>query len=156
MAGNAEGSRKGWDKRLGREVPPGEKWCTTCKVSHPISDFGRDRTRTDGRAAACLRSKSTGRPRGWRGRPNVNPETGRPGPVAAAPRDGDKAQARHTVNVEVRTGRRPHPNTLPCTDCGHVWKRGERRHEYDHHLGYGAEHHRDVEPVCTTCHARRP
>ncbi len=64
-------------------------------------------------------------------------------------------QARQRVNVEVRSGRRPHPNTLTCTDCGHVWKPGERRHEYDHHLGYEAEHHADVEPVCTTCHARR-
>jgi hypothetical protein len=52
-------------------------------------------------------------------------------------------------------GRRPHPNDLPCTDCSHVWAPGERRHEYDHHLGYAAEHHLDVEPVCTTCHAAR-
>lgn len=29
------------------------------------------------------------------------------------------------------------------------------RHEYDHHQGYGAEHHLDVEPVCTFCHAAR-
>jgi len=72
-----------------------------------------------------------------------------------APRDGDKRQARRRINVEVREGRRPHPNTLPCADCGHVWQEGERRHEYDHYLGYGAEHHYDVESVCTVCHARR-
>ncbi len=87
--------------------------------------------------------------------PGVNPLTGRPGPAPNPPRDGDKIQARQRVNVEVRTGRRPHPNTLPCTDCGHVWRPGERRHHYDHHLGYAAEHHLDVEPVCTTCHAAR-
>lgn len=52
-------------------------------------------------------------------------------------------------------GRRPHPNTMPCNDCGHVWSEGERRHEYDHHLGYAAEHHYDVEVVCTMCHAQR-
>ena len=85
----------------------------------------------------------------------LNPLTGRPGPAPKPPRDGDKKQARQRVNVEVRTGRRPHPNTLPCTDCGHVWKDGERRHEYDHHLGYGRAHHYDVEPVCSTCHAQR-
>lgn len=70
-------------------------------------------------------------------------------------RDGDKVQARQRVNDEVKAGRRSHPNALPCTDCGHVWKKGERRHEYDHHLGYAAAHHLDVESVCSTCqHAR--
>lgn len=49
----------------------------------------------------------------------------------------------------------PHPNTLPCKDCGHEWREGERRHEYDHYLGYGAEHHYIVESVCTLCHAKR-
>lgn len=77
------------------------------------------------------------------------------GPDPMPPRDGDKEQARQRINVLVRTGRLVHPNALPCTDCGHVWKRGERRHEYDHHLGYAAEHHYDVQSVCTTCHAKR-
>jgi hypothetical protein len=27
-------------------------------------------------------------------------------------------------------GQRPHPNSVPCADCGHVWFEGERRHEY--------------------------
>lgn len=49
----------------------------------------------------------------------------------------------------------PHPNTVPCKDCGHVWEVGERRHEYDHHLGYLAKHHYDVEVVCTQCHSKR-
>lgn len=84
-----------------------------------------------------------------------NPITGRPGPAPNPPRDGDKKQARQRINVEVTNGVRPHPNTFPCADCNHVWKKGERRHEYDHHLGYAAEHHYDVEPVCTTCHAAR-
>lgn len=44
---------------------------------------------------------------------------------------------------------------LPCTDCGHVWGPGERRHEHDHHRGYEAEHHQDVEVVCTLCHRAR-
>ena len=64
-------------------------------------------------------------------------------------------QARQRVNNEVKAGRRPHPSTIPCSDCGHVWEDGERRHEYDHYLGYAAENHRDVEPVCTTCHVKR-
>ncbi len=60
------------------------------------------------------------------------------GPAPSPPRDGDKAQARHRVNVLVRTGRLAHPNALACADCGHIWKQGERRHEYDHYLGYAA------------------
>lgn len=85
----------------------------------------------------------------------VNPITGRPGPSPKSPISGNKRQARARVNVEVRTGRIPHPNTLPCTDCGHVWKEGDRRHEYDHSKGYGAEFHLIVESVCTLCHAKR-
>lgn len=85
----------------------------------------------------------------------VNKKTGKPGPSPKTPRDGDKKQARQRINVEVRTGYRPHPNKLPCEDCGHIWEEGERRHEYDHHKGYDAEHHSDVEAVCTSCHAKR-
>lgn len=85
----------------------------------------------------------------------LNRRTGKPGPCPKPARDGDKLQARQRVNVEVRTGYRPHPNTLPCTDCRHEWKPGERRHEYDHAKGYASEHHLDVEPVCTTCHRAR-
>ena len=88
-------------------------------------------------------------------RRGVNPLTGRPGPAPKPPADGNKLQARQRINVEVRTGRRPHPNTLPCADCGHIYAPGERRHEYDHHRGYAAENHMDVEAVCTTCHAAR-
>lgn len=85
----------------------------------------------------------------------VNPKTGKPGPAPLPARDGDKRQARQRINVEVRTGHRPHPNTLACVDCGHLHAPGERRHEYDHHRGYAADHHLDVEPVCTLCHVKR-
>lgn len=85
--------------------------------------------------------------------PGINPKTGRPGPEPHPPRDGDKVQARQRINVEVRTGRRAHPDSLPCVDCGHTGN--DRRHEYDHHFGYAAEHHYDVEPVCSKCHHAR-
>lgn len=58
------------------------------------------------------------------------------------------------MNLEVRSGRIPHPDFLPCSDCGHLGA-GDRRHEYDHHLGYGPEHHLDVQVVCTLCHMKR-
>jgi hypothetical protein len=71
------------------------------------------------------------------------------------PRDGDKRQARMTVNYHVRRGMIRPPNDLPCVDCGHVWEEGERRHEYDHHLGYDAANHLSIEAVCSECHAMR-
>lgn len=77
------------------------------------------------------------------------------GPRPNPPRSGDKQQARQRINVEVRTGRRPRANALPCVDCGHIWSPGERRHEYDHYLGYDAEHHYHVQAVCTVCHSKR-
>ncbi len=82
-----------------------------------------------------------------------NPLTGRPGPAPKPPRSGDKKQARQRINVEVRTGRRPHPSKIPCADCGHIG--ADRRHEYDHYLGYDADHHYDVEAVCSVCHHLR-
>lgn len=39
-------------------------------------------------------------------------------------------------------------------EAGSLW-REQLRHEYDHHLGYGAAHHEHVEAVCSRCHHRR-
>lgn len=75
--------------------------------------------------------------------------------TAIAWTEADKVAARSAVNVEVRFGRMPAPNALPCADCGHLWTVGERRHEYDHHRGYDPRHWLDVEAVCTTCHHER-
>lgn len=83
----------------------------------------------------------------------MNKKTGKPGPSPKPPRDGDKIQARQRVNVEVRTGHRPHPSAIPCVDCGHSGT--DRRHEYDHHLGYAADHHYHVQSVCAKCHRKR-
>ena len=137
------------------QISSGLKWCWKCREWHPKTEFVSDRTRGDGLAAVCRNACSTGRPRGWQGRRPINPVTGRPGPAPNAPRDQDKKQARHLINMEVQGGRRPHPNALPCADCGHIWRPGERRHEYDHYKGYAAENHCEVQPVCTLCHHRR-
>ncbi len=133
----------------------GLRWCTRCKEWHAASVFGEDRTRGDGLAAHCLASRHTGNPIGWHGTPPINPATGRSGPAPYPPRHSDKKQARQRINVEVREGRRPHPNTLPCADCGHVWTKDGRRHEYIHHLGFAAEHHYDVISCCTSCSGAR-
>lgn len=66
-----------------------------------------------------------------------------------------KRQARARVNNAVTAGHLPHPRTLPCTDCGHVWAPGGRRHEYDHHLGHDPVHWLDVQVVCSACHRKR-
>lgn len=53
------------------------------------------------------------------------------------------------------SGQIPHPDSLPCKDCGHVsdgTKRG--KHHYDHYLGYDAEHHLNVEVRCIPCHKK--
>ncbi len=75
-------------------------------------------------------------------------------------RDPVKDLARNMVARAIRRGALPHPNDMPCQDCGHIQfpngTRAERtRHEYDHVAGYSSEHHLNVEPVCTLCHAER-
>ena len=73
----------------------------------------------------------------------------------APPRDGDRQQARRSIRSAIQRGDRPHPDALPCTDCGHVWQPGRPHHQYDHYLGYSPVHHLDVQAVCTRCHYNR-
>lgn len=127
-----------------------EKWCTNCKAWHSRSTFGADASRPDGLASSCLPSRSESRRR----RRIPRPRRSRAGIHNVPARDGDKKQARHRVNHAVDTGRLADPNTLPCVDCGHVYD-GKTRHEYDHHLGYSAEHQMSVEAVCSGCHHAR-
>lgn len=129
-------------------VDAGEKWCSRCKAWHPLDAFGRDASRGDGRAPSCRESKNR------HGRVAYEPKPGPdPGRRFVPARDGDKRQARRRVNHLVDVGLLPHPGDVPCADCGHL---GDGpRHEYDHHLGYAAEHHEDVEAVCAPCHHRR-
>jgi hypothetical protein len=70
-------------------------------------------------------------------------------------RDGDKQQARMRTRSDRRGGRIPSPDDVPCMDCGAKWSRGKPHHEYDHYRGYGAEHHRSIQPVCPKCHKIR-
>ncbi len=157
VMGSAAGALKTAAARVGltlaeyeARIANGEKWCTGCKAWLPRGSFVADLSRGDGlkarcrdcdtRAAIAVIVKPLRLSPIWRGRRYVDA------------RDGDQKQARRRVNHLVDMGLLPRPNTLACMDCGHVWARGQRRHEYDHHLGYAPEHHEDVEPVCTTCH----
>lgn len=157
MAGTLDGAIKVAAKRVGvstneyaRRRGLGERWCFGCKAWHEITAFGSDASRADGVARSCRAARRLSHKRSYIPKPCL-----RHGPLPAAARDGDVKQARRRVNVLVRTGRIARPNDLPCSDCSHVYRDGERRHEYDHYLGYAAEHHLDVEAVCTTCHIER-
>lgn len=68
-------------------------------------------------------------------------------------RDGDKKQARDRVAHLVTVGVLPPAKNVPCVDCGDF--RGVLGHQYDHHLGYAAEHHESVQVVCSQCHKKR-
>lgn len=131
-------------------VQEGFKWCTKCKDSHPLEEFGKDSSRWDGLSAKCLKSSRVlvkkdmkGVPRGLRG-------------WVLPARDGDKKQARRRVNYLVEQKRIPKPNDLPCVDCGHIMGTDKvPRHEYDHPKGYGSKEQLTVDAVCSPCHHKR-
>ncbi len=158
MAQTKEGAIKVAAKRIGisfdeyqRRIAQGEKWCHGCKAWHPISEFLKDSTRGDGLSAICqeYRNKQA------REKYVPVPEHERKGhgPERDPNRSGDKKQARKRINQEVAIGNIPNPNDLPCVDCAHIGD--DRRHEYDHYLGYSEEYFFDVESVCSRCHHHR-
>ncbi len=115
----------------------GHRWCTACRLWHPIADFDRDSSRGLGLKSVCK---------------NVARERNR---ITRHRRDPVKQKARLAVALAVRLGRLPRANSVPCTDCGRTWTTGDLRHEYDHFKGYAPEHHLAVEAVCTKCHRSR-
>jgi hypothetical protein len=142
MAGNAAGTLIPVAHRLGLTVDEylahkeaGLKWCSGCKDWHPTEDFFRDRRRADGLGPECRRFKRSH--------------------TATRVRSKRVYDAHNAVRRAVAKGVLLPPNLLACVDCGHVWIENERRHEYDHYLGYDKENWLDVQSVCTTCHADR-
>lgn len=133
-----------------QRIKTGHKWCSGCKQWHLSKKFGKDRTRWDGAAAQCKE---------YRNITNRGAYVRKPGPVKGRSfipaRSGDKKQARRRINYFVEAGIIPHPNDLPCADCGDIWKEGGKRHEYDHYLGYAAKNHESVQPLCSGCHHNR-
>lgn len=124
------------------KVAAGKKFCGLCREFHPASEFANDSSRYDGLSATCRKSRNAKSKQSYR--PKARPIKGRSFVPA---RNGDKSQARRRVNYFVEAGILPHPNSLPCSDCGHVYLGKGRRHEYDHYLGYDAGHHEHVEAV---------
>ena len=155
MAQTASGAIKIAAQRIGisereyrEHLVKGEKWCMTCHSWHLRQAFGVDRSRGDGLASACKEAKNKTHRSEYSPRPRPLP-----GRVFVPFRSGDKKQARSRINHLVNIGLLPDPNTIQCCDCAHLG--GGRRHEYDHYLGYSAEHHEHVQVVCSRCHHRR-
>lgn len=73
--------------------------------------------------------------------------------LRTAARDGDRRQAHNRIRRLVNAGILPHPQSVPCFDCGHTGS--DRKHHYDHYLGYSAAHQTDVQAVCFPCHYKR-
>jgi len=137
--------------RYGKIISSGMKWCTGCRKFHPRGEFKKDSHRGDGLSAMCVAARKALYSRTY---VKVPPHLRKPyGPSMQSPRDGDKQQARKTVNLLVRTGRLTAPKDLPCVNCGHSGS--GRRHEYDHHMGYATENHLAVIVLCSRCHADR-
>lgn len=138
---------KEYEENIKRDL----KWCVGCGEWHNIKNFGIDNSRYDKLSSSCLLSRKLLYRKKYikTGRKSLK------GMRYAKIRHGDIKQARHRVNHLVEIGLLPKPNTLPCADCGHIYKKGERRHEYDHYKGYSGENQEIVECVCTVCHHKR-
>lgn len=159
MAQTKEGALKvraakcGLDAESAKQLEiSGQKYCYCCKRWRLRESFHADKSRYDGRAALCRECKSaaTRLPAAMHRKP-INPLTGKPGPAKNPWRDGDKRQARAQVNLAVRNGEMPRPNSLPCKHCGHIGP--GKRHEYHHHNGYEAKCFLAVIPLCSQCHS---
>lgn len=160
MAQTKEGAVKIAAKKIGipidnykANIQKGFLWCTGCKAWHKKNDFNFDKSRWSGRAQSCREYLKAEYKKCFKPIPPEKRKKMGPSPYLERP--GDKKQARHRVNVLVRTGKIPKPNDLPCSDCGHVHKDGGKRHEYDHHEGYATGKHTVVIVRCSTCHHRR-
>jgi hypothetical protein len=140
-----------FDDYVGR-IERGEKCCIECRAWKDRGDFNPDSTRWDSLSARCRECSSK------RSADNYEPipieDQSRHGPERKPCGDGDKQRARHLVNMDVASGKRPHPSELYCVKCGH--KGGDKRHEYHHHMGYGSERVYDVVPLCCVCHHQEP
>jgi uncharacterized protein YlaI len=154
MAQTKEGAIKIAAKKIGipvdeynNNISNGLKWCSMCKSWVNIDYFSNNSKKLDGKAINCKSCQKKYYKRYYIPKNRVQQ-----GPLPHPERDGDIRQARARINVLVKTGKIPKPNDLPCKHCGHIFKKGEKRHEYHHHNGYSSGSHLDVIPLCTDCH----
>ncbi len=114
----------------------------------PLSEFHKDRSKTDGHLSRCKRcccvrvTQYRATDHGRKKHTTWNIEQKKKHGITP------QVIARHLVNVAVRKKKMPKPTSLVCSQCGQPAK------EYHHHLGYEPEHYMDVIPVCIPCHAK--
>ena len=155
--GSSDGALKAAATRAGvglldyqDRINKGLLYCWRCCEWHPAGDFGIDRSRIRGRTGDCRRSRNAAARQRYEKKERAR------GKRRVAARNGDRRQARRRVNYLVETGLLPHPNNLPCSDCGQsLSDNGSSRHEYDHPNGYGPDSHEDIVALCARCHHRR-
>jgi hypothetical protein len=154
MAGNHTGVIKTAAKRIGisvavylANIETGLKWCCKCRQWRQRLDFAKCSSESDGLQGECLNCN------GKRRETRIRSGRGKLASLRTTARDGDKKQANARVQRLVDAGVIPHPRSVPCFDCGHLGS--DRRHDYDHYLGYSVEHFEDVQAVCVKCHIKR-
>lgn len=114
--------------------------CTRCKTERDASEFGVDRSRTDGRQPWCFGCKRDySRARRAAGRGGWDPERYRANP--------EMFKAHVAVCRALKSGKLVKPSI--CPSC-HVW---ERKVEGHHYLGYEREHWLTVQWLCRSCHS---
>jgi len=140
------------------------KSCSKCKESKPISEFYKDRSRSDGVQYVCKDCnrayEQTDARKAFRriyrktqtcrtiNRRYDHSEKGKARSKRRYLKDKQKYQARNAVNYAVAMGTIPAVTTMNCGDCG------ESAQEWHHTHGYRPGFHFHIRAVCVPCHAR--
>lgn len=141
--GSKAGVMKVAAKRIGlsieeyqENIDNGLKYCYACQSWNKKSKHGVDYSRGDGLTATCKPCRK---------------KQAQKRPKRKQPKE--QTRAHRLIQMRVLRGTMPKPDSLPCNDCGHIGD--DRRHEYDHYLGYDGKNKERVQAVCSICHARR-
>ncbi len=142
------------------------KRCCHCKKLIPLRDFGKNRSRKDGlqdNCKPCRRIFDVAYQKSDKGKRCTKKHTqtekfittqnkykqspkGRLQQARFRANNKKSLKARERVNVAVRGGRLPRPDSLQCSNCE------EQAHNYHHYIDYTPEHWLDVIAVCIKCH----
>lgn len=117
-----------------KNIADGLKWCYKCRTWRQRSQFDVDKSRGDGRTAACIECR----------RVKIRKKR-----IGFPPSKLAQQQASSAISYEVKKGRMTRAADLPCRDCG------GNADEYHHHLGYSRGHWLDAVPLCKSCHVKR-
>lgn len=134
-----------------QNVKSGLKWCFSCQAWVKVRLFNLDASSRDGKDNRCRSCRQLFDRQRYHPVP-IEQRKSRGFPAKPG-RDGDKNQARNRVNYAVASNKLARARNIPCVDCGHLGP--DRIHDYDHHKGYDAVNHLEVECVCVPCHVDR-